>query len=366
MTELAPISPEIVEETWAEVAQWTQDEACAETERLAEAQAPLFHFLLETTAELGADSQSFVFFLAAVIHRTFQKAYPLDLPRVRPKDIRRIYEANAHWLDEACEAGEGALARGDLPDFQIEQPWLLQVLVGCLFASEEAEEIAGDDERGELFLVMKTFVDALDEAAKGRADRGATGRRERPRAAAPVYRLKVTLKGIRPPIWRRLLVPADVPLDTLHLILQIAMGWTDSHLHLFRVGQRQIGVPDPERGEVVDERRVRLADVAPGEKARFVYDYDFGDGWEHLVQVEEVLPPGPGVELPVCLKGRRACPPEDCGGAWGYQDILDTLSDPEDPGYAEALEWVGEDWDAERFDPDEVNEMLRDFICLDG
>src|SRR3990170_4395665 len=129
-----------------------------------------------------------------------------------------------------------------------------------------------------------------------------------------IYQIKVTINGSKPPIWRRLLVPSDVTLARLHDIIQMVMGWYDAHLHQFIVGDTFYGVPHPDYEdwvEMQDERQFRLNEIAPGERSKFVYEYDFGDSWEHVVLVEKVLPPEPGLRYPLCIKGRRACPPED-------------------------------------------------------
>jgi hypothetical protein len=183
--------------------------------------------------------------------------------------------------------------------------------------------------------------------------------RRRRRGPAKIYQLKVTLKGIRPPIWRRLLIRSDTNLEYLHEVLQTTMGWLGGHLHQFVADDVQYGVPDDEWGvEVQDERSMTLADVAPAAGNRLVYEYDFGDGWEHDLIVEKVLEPDPGATYPVCLKGRRACPPEDVGGIWGYAEFLEILSDPDHPEYEERLEWVGGEFDPEEFDVEDVNAAL--------
>jgi pRiA4b ORF-3-like protein len=174
-----------------------------------------------------------------------------------------------------------------------------------------------------------------------------------------IHRIKVTLSGVRPPVWRRLLVPSDVTLLRLHRILQAAMGWDDAHLHRFRVGHASYG----DRillSEVSAraERTARLAEVAPALGDRLRYDYDFGDDWEHVVVVEAVLAPQPGVRYPSCVAGKRACPPEDCGGAWGYGTLLEALADPRHPAHAERLAWLGGALDPEAFDLAEVNRRL--------
>ncbi len=180
---------------------------------------------------------------------------------------------------------------------------------------------------------------------------------------APIYQLKITLRYIRPPIWRRVQVPSDITLAKLHRLIQVVMGWTDSHLHYFEAGGVTYGLPDPDVDydlDVKDSRRVRLAKVAPEEKAKMVYEYDFGDSWMHDILVEKILPPDPDVRLPICLKGRRACPPEDCGGPWGYVRFLEIIHDPEDPEYEEMREWYGGDFDAEAFDAAEINRELQE------
>ena len=180
-----------------------------------------------------------------------------------------------------------------------------------------------------------------------------------PAPPAAVHRLKVTLAGIRPPIWRRLLVPSDVTLARLHRILQAAMGWQDRHLHRFRVGAAASG--DRVRREEVSargERTARLIEVAPSPADRLRYEYDFGDGWEHDVVVEAMLPPEPGRHYPVCVAGKRACPPEDCGGAWGYGGLLDAVGDPGHPAHAELVAWLGGPFDPEAFDLEGINRRL--------
>lgn len=179
--------------------------------------------------------------------------------------------------------------------------------------------------------------------------------------SAATFRLKATLRGIRPPIWRSLRVPCTLTLGQLHQVLQIAFGWANSHLHQFRAGPECFGVKDPGDpwgADVIDERRVRLEQVA-AMKSKLVYDYDFGDGWEHDVVVEAVEPAmGGGADL-ACLDGRRACPPEDCGGPGGYAALLRALANPKHPVSAPVLEWLQGSWDPEHFDVDFVNRQLR-------
>ena len=175
-----------------------------------------------------------------------------------------------------------------------------------------------------------------------------------------IYQIKVTLKHT-PPIWRRIQVAADTKLGKLHHILQAAMGWTDSHLHAFRAGRTSYGVPDPDFPddmEMENERNVRL-DRITAEGDTLIYEYDFGDGWEHELKIEKVLKAEPKTRYPVCLAGKRACPPEDCGGPWGYEHLLEVLRDPKHEEHDEMLEWAGPDVDPEAFDLGEVNRAFR-------
>ena len=176
-----------------------------------------------------------------------------------------------------------------------------------------------------------------------------------------VYQIKITLKDIKPPVWRRLQVTSDTVLEKLHAIIQAAMGWSNSHLHQFIVGDTYYGEPDPDYDDDVmeSENGVAISQLVSREGARFHYEYDFGDGWVHEILVEKILPVEKGTQYPVCIKGKRACPPEDVGGVWGYSDFLETFMNPKDPEYGDMLEWVGGDFDPEAFDMDEVNKRLN-------
>jgi hypothetical protein len=178
----------------------------------------------------------------------------------------------------------------------------------------------------------------------------------------PIYQLKITLNESKPPIWRRLLVSGNTTLAKLHRIIQEGMPWQDYHLHQFIVGEVYYGVPSPEDWhEVEDERRVRISQLAPQEKIKFTYEYDFGDDWLHTVLVEKSLPPDPEQKLPVCLKGKRACPPEDVGGIWGYDTFVEAIKNPEHDEHDDYLQWIGGMFDPEAFDLDAVNARLRKF-----
>jgi len=177
-----------------------------------------------------------------------------------------------------------------------------------------------------------------------------------------VYQLKVTLSGSRPPIWRRLQVPEDVTLGRLHPILQTLLVWKDRHLHLFAYGRKVYRLPLPDLGfPSQDERRVTLAEVLPREKERLRYEYDFRDGWELVLVVEKILPPGTEPAGPICLGGKRNGPPEEVGGIVGYERLLTARSKPssdsrEDEGELAAR--LEEGFDPEAFDLEEVNRQL--------
>lgn len=177
-----------------------------------------------------------------------------------------------------------------------------------------------------------------------------------------IYQLKISLKGAKPPIWRRLQVASTDNLEDVHIALQIVMGWTNSHLHEFIKGRDRYGVPDEDfPSEVRDETDYRLHQLLRQEKDRLLYAYDFGDGWDHDVVLEKILPYKPGDVLPVCSDGCRACPPEDVGGIPGYEMFLEAISDPSHPEYEEMLEWVGGEFDPEHFDLAQTNDLLREY-----
>lgn len=182
-----------------------------------------------------------------------------------------------------------------------------------------------------------------------------------------VYELRVTLKNISPPVWRTFAVPAAIKLDALHHVLQAVMGWTDSHLHQFRQGRQVFELPHGENFPYFaydplpppkDEKKVRLSEVLKEPGDRLEYEYDFGDGWQHVIKLEKVKPLDSYTDLPLCLKGKRSCPPEDVGGPWGYGGFLDVVADEDHLEHEETLEWAGDDFDPERFDVEEANARL--------
>lgn len=182
-----------------------------------------------------------------------------------------------------------------------------------------------------------------------------------------VYQLKITLKGSKPPIWRRVQTPASTTLGMLHAIIQQSMGWADYHLHEFHVKDTLIGDPEQlcelgmELGcPVIDEADVTLADLKLREGKKLEYVYDYGDYWEHVVLLEKVLERDSDIRYPICVKGVKSGPPEDVGGIWGYYEMLEALEDPEHPEHEVFSEWLpGGGWDPDNVDLDAINRRLK-------
>lgn len=184
-----------------------------------------------------------------------------------------------------------------------------------------------------------------------------------PRDSQAFLQLKVSLLGVRPAIWRRIVVPGSIVLPDLHVVLQRAFGWTNSHMHAFEQGRKCFQPLNPnidlgrDRGRICDEAGVVLCELLGGKGDELYYQYDFGDFWEHALVVEEVL--SGASSAPVrCLAGARSAPPEDCGGVAGYEGLLEALADPDHPEHDAMSEWVGDDFDPEAFDLKAVNRAL--------
>ncbi len=181
-------------------------------------------------------------------------------------------------------------------------------------------------------------------------------------SSTTIYELEITLLDSDPPIWRRFAVPGGITLSRLHRVVQHVMGWTDSHLHQFvteddmRYGSRDPDL-DPEP-DLLNERSAKLDRLLAGPGDTLLYQYDFGDGWDHVITVVKTGPPDPEKRYPVCLAGERACPPEDSGGIYGYYDLLEALSDRDHEDHEEVTEWLGVDFDPEAFDLAWVNRLL--------
>ena len=178
------------------------------------------------------------------------------------------------------------------------------------------------------------------------------------------YQIQIALKGSKPKIWRRILVPSDLSLSDFHNVIQSTMGWTNSHLHQFihKGAFYTYKMEDDDYWEEmnnVDYKGFVIRDLLKKVKDKIVYEYDFGDGWEHHILLEEIGASGRILKYPVCLTGKMKCPPEDCGGMFGYFDMLDVLKQPDHEEYDSYITWLGGTFDPQAFDALEVNEMLQ-------
>ena len=179
-----------------------------------------------------------------------------------------------------------------------------------------------------------------------------------------VFQFKISLLGIQPIVWRRIQVPEHYTFWDLHVAIQDAMGWLDCHLHEFKIinpatGDKvSIGIPDEDmmdENEMLPGWELAIADYFSIDNLKAEYEYDFGDGWRHTVELEEIIPRNGNAVYPICIAGERSCPPEDCGGVWGYQDMLRILNGPNNKEHAEMLTWVGGAFDPDHFNVNEVN-----------
>ena len=180
-----------------------------------------------------------------------------------------------------------------------------------------------------------------------------------------IYQVQIELKRFKPKIWRRILVPSDLLLSDFHRIIQTTMGWTNSHLHQFIKNRTfyTVRLQDDDfwdEHDSVDYKKMKISDLLKKEKEKIIYEYDFGDGWEHDILLEKILPIDEKIKYPICLTGKMNCPPEDCGGVWGYSDMLEILKQPNHDEYESYIEWLGDKFDPAYFNKDEVNELLRE------
>ncbi len=213
-----------------------------------------------------------------------------------------------------------------------------------------------------LLVVAKKLIDRLEKSI---VMPDLPAKAKKASLSDTVYQFKITLLESRPPIWRRIQVK-DCTLDKLHEHIQTAMGWTNSHLHQFKVGDQLYGDPmlmeeNMEEMGYKDSTTTKISDLLPktNKRFRFQYEYDFGDSWEHEVLFEGIVRAESKVKYPRCLEGARACPLEDCGGVWGYGDFVEAIQNPDNEQHEEMLEWVGGRFDPEKFDPGKATKAMR-------
>jgi len=175
-----------------------------------------------------------------------------------------------------------------------------------------------------------------------------------------IYQLKVTLVGISPQIWRRIQVAGDCTLAQLHRVLQVAMGWENYHLYMFRIGGKTYGPPDPDFDgglKLIDAKRVGVRVALRGAGTTFGYVYDFGDNWQHDLLLEAIIMPLPDMTYPRCIAGERNCPPEDAGGFGGYSNYLEAMADPSHNEHQDMMMWRGP-FNPEEFSVEKANQEL--------
>ena len=224
-----------------------------------------------------------------------------------------------------------------------------------------------DSVRAQLEFLADFREKIIKDARTPEADTETVDSGPYPEGTKTVHRLKITLRGVKPPVWRRIEVASATTLGELSPMLEGVMGWYGGHLHAFDVDGTDYSPPDPDwDSDDLDEKKYHLGDVLPAVGAKMTWDYDFGDGWRHNVVVEAITPAEMNLSYPLCITGKRACPPEDCGGSWGYAEILRALRDPNHPGRADRLAMVPPGFDPARFDLGEAQSALRAPRPLDG
>jgi hypothetical protein len=235
------------------------------------------------------------------------------------------------------------------------------------FTKKELEETVSEVETAVRFAPsafkeqLVAVYGKLEDLRDALEDEPVKRNRKRIKTTGSIFQLKVTLKRSEPPIWRRFEV-TDITLGALHDVLQVVMGWENSHMHQFIVNGTYYGqaTPDDLDLDVEDEDGILLSQIfTDRKKPRIVYEYDFGDNWEHEIVLEKRLEPEPSFKYPRCVEGGRACPPEDCGGVGIYAKFVEAISDPRHPNHREMKEWIGVKFDPEKFSVDKVNKEVK-------
>jgi hypothetical protein len=184
-----------------------------------------------------------------------------------------------------------------------------------------------------------------------------------------IYQIQITLTNSNPIIWRRFLIQPYLSLSDFHMVIQIIMGWRNSHLHQFIknetfYSERLKDDASWEDLNNVDYKGLKISDLLVNENDKIDYEYDFGDSWHHDVILEKILLVSDKSQYLICLDGKLSCPPEDCGGIWGYADLLQVFNNPKHKDYADLLDWLDGEFDPDHFDKEAVNKILKKYIKL--
>ncbi len=280
--------------------------------------------------------------------------YPLKLSQQQRESMIHATRIKNKLKERLKEAGEGTQVVG----FTLKELDHLNDELG------QAALYAPGSDKKRIVAVLHKVTDLLAEEHAGAfKDVALQTRKAAPKTGAVIYQFKITLLDIKPAIWRRIQVP-DCTLADLHEYIQAAFGWWNYHLHQFLIDGERYGPPAPDDMdfglEMMDETDVPLGQLIPrsGRKSRWIYEYDFGDGWRHEVVFEGFPPVDPKAKFPICVEGARACPPEDCGGPWGYAEYLAAITDLQHERHEELLAWRGP-FDPEAFDAQQATRAMR-------
>ena len=282
------------------------------------------------------------------------ETYPLRLTPQQRYSLTHSTRIRNKLRERLKQAGNGT----QLVGFTVKELAYLDDEIG------QAALFAFGADKKRLVSVLHQVTDLLGKLRAGGFEDVTPGTRKiAPKTGVPIYQFKITLLDIKPAVWRRIQVP-DCTLADLHLYLQAAFGWWNYHLHQFGIDGERYGPPDPDGMdfglEMMDENEMALSKLIPksGRRSRWLYEYDFGDGWRHEIRFEGFAPANPEAQYPQCVAGERGCPPEDCGGPWGYAEYLAAIADPRHERHTELLEWQGP-FDPEAFDAQEATKAMR-------
>jgi Plasmid pRiA4b ORF-3-like protein len=299
----------------------------------------------------GNDPGAIVFRLKRT--KKANETYPLKLTQQQRETLLRFTHLSRNLKKKIEQAGEGTQV----------VPVTWNELHKLNDEAGQAAFYARNADKKRLMAVMCRLVKFFEEEHAEVFGTAAPKCRKRPPKTNLLFQFKITLLDIKPAIWRRIQVP-DCTLADFHEYIQSAFGWENYHLHQFEINGVQYSQPAPDGDDFdmdfEDETHVLLSKLLPksAKRTRWIYEYDFGDGWRHEVLFEGFPPNDPMAKSPICLEGERACPPEDCGGTWGYADYLAAIADPNDEQHEDMLEWRGP-FDPEAFDAKQATKEMR-------